>query len=212
VPDSRKDRTIRQTESTVEVSPGENSVIPDSYTNCPSLGAGPSRFLAFNLLRPGVKPNVRLTDMRGEDMRGFFRYAALLAAVALLSPTDGVAQQPPGMVAAVAVAPNTVGWTARARDKPRMPTRPGVMVPAIVTPHEAPGNVSEKRPGKSESKKKDDVDIQTVVDDGAFLLPIWNRGFWGMPPGGLTRYLLPSRAIINIDEVPVQDPVIVNPA
>jgi len=44
------------------------------------------------------------------------------------------------------------------------------------------------------------------------LLPIWNRGFWGMPPGGLTRYLIPSRAIINIDEAPVQDPVIVNPA
>ena len=145
-------------------------------------------------------------------MRGLFRFAALLAAVALLSPTDGVAQQPPGMVAAVAVPPNTVEWTARARDKPRMPMRPGVMVPAIVAPHEAPGNVSEKRPGISESKKEDDFDARTVVNEGAFLLPVWNRGFWGMPPGGLTRCLIPSRVIINIDEVPVQDPVIVNPA
>ena len=41
---------------------------------------------------------------------------------------------------------------------------------------------------------------QAEVDEGAFLLPIWDGGFWGMPPGGLTRFLIPPRGFINPDE------------
>ena len=42
--------------------------------------------------------------------------------------------------------------------------------------------------------------IQAEIDEGAFLLPIWDRGFWPMPPGGLTRRLIPARGFINPDE------------
>jgi len=38
------------------------------------------------------------------------------------------------------------------------------------------------------------------ADGHGFLLRVWNLGFWLMPPGGLTRHLIPTRVIINPDE------------
>jgi hypothetical protein len=46
------------------------------------------------------------------------------------------------------------------------------------------------------------------VDEGAFLWPTWDRGFWLMPPGGLTRYLIPARGLINPDETLARGPVV----
>ena len=143
-------------------------------------------------------------------MRGLARYAALLAAVALLSPESGFAEQPPRVVAAAVGAPGIVVWTARAPDIPRVPARPGVMVPTIEARGEAPRDVSVERPGSSEIKQEDDVDNQAVVDEGAFLRPTWDRGFWLMPPGGLTRFLIPARGFINPEATLATDPVIVN--
>ena len=52
--------------------------------------------------------------------------------------------------------------------------------------------------------------IQGEIDEGAFLLPTWDRGFWVMPPGGLTRHLIPARSFINPDETLASGPVMVN--
>jgi len=35
------------------------------------------------------------------------------------------------------------------------------------------------------------------LDDDAFLFPIWSGTFWIMPPGGLTRHLIPQLMPIN---------------
>ena len=52
--------------------------------------------------------------------------------------------------------------------------------------------------------------IQAGADDDAFLRPVWHRGFWVMPPGGLTRYLIPSRVFINPDVTLAPGPGTVN--
>lgn len=58
----------------------------------------------------------------------------------------------------------------------------------------------------------DEIDVTVTVDfdrseatmveaeQGAFLLPVWNPGFWAMPPGGMTRFLIPSRTFVNPDQ------------
>jgi len=143
-------------------------------------------------------------------MRGIIRYSALLAAVALLFPKFGFAEQPPGMVAPAVGAPNTVAWTFRAPDIPRMPTSPRAMIPKTGPRGEAPGDLIVERPGSSEIKKDGGADIKALVDEGAFLLPTWNRGFWVMPPGGLTRFLMPPRGFINPEQTLPSDPVIVS--
>jgi len=48
------------------------------------------------------------------------------------------------------------------------------------------------------------------VDADAYLLPVLHPGHWAMPPGGLTRFLLPSRALINVDQTLASGPVVVN--
>jgi len=141
-------------------------------------------------------------------VRRLIRCAALIVTVALMTPEVGFAEQPPGMVAASVGAPNTVVWTARAPEIPRIRARPGVMVPTIEAGGRAPRDVSVERPGSSEIKKEDEVEFQAVVDGGAFLLPTWDRGFWLMPPGGLTRFLIPARGFIDPDETLAPGPVI----
>jgi hypothetical protein len=143
-------------------------------------------------------------------MRRLIRFAALLSVVALLSPEYGFAEQPPGRIVAAAGATNTAVWTARAPDIPPISARPGEMVPTIEARGRAPGDLSEERPGRSEIKQDEGADIKALVDDGAFLLPTWNRGFWVMPPGGLTRFLIPPRGFINPEETLPPDPVIVS--
>jgi hypothetical protein len=137
-------------------------------------------------------------------------HAALLGAVVLFSPIDGAAQQSPAMITAAAKAPNTAGWTARARQIPQIPTRPGVIVPKIEAPGGAPSTVGGERPGVAEVKMEDDGGIQAVIDEDLFLLPVWHRGFWAMPPGGITRYLLQPPAPVDPDRTLAADLVMVN--
>ena len=143
-------------------------------------------------------------------MSGLYSFAALLAVLASLVPRYGFAEQPPGMVAAAVGAPNTVAWTSRTPDIPRMPTSPGAMIPKTEPRGEAPGDLIVERPGSSEIKKDGGADIKALVDEGAFLLPTWDRGFWVMPPGGLTRFLIPPRGFINPEQTLPSDPVIVS--
>ena len=142
-------------------------------------------------------------------MRGIIRYSALLAAVALSFPEFGFAEQPPRMVAAAVGAPKTVAWTSRAPDIPRMPASPGAMIPKIGPRGDVPGDRRVERPESFEVKKAGGVTAGAVVDETAFLLPTWDRGFWVMPPGGLTRFLIPARGFINPEETLAADPVIV---
>jgi hypothetical protein len=57
--------------------------------------------------------------------------------------------------------------------------------------------------------KKSDV-TPVKADHSAFLLPVWHPGIWAMPPGGLTRYLIPSQSFVNPDQTLSPGPVIVN--
>ena len=110
-------------------------------------------------------------------MRGLYSFAAVLAALASLAPRYGFSEQPQGMTVAATETPSTVAWTSRAPDFPRMSETPPGAVPTIGGPGE--------RLGSSETKDVGDVEIQPVVNEGSFLLPTWDRGFWLMPPGGL---------------------------
>lgn len=56
----------------------------------------------------------------------------------------------------------------------------------------------------TEPETSDETPVE--ADQGAFLLPVWSPGFWAMPPGGLTRYLFPSRDFVNPDETLVGTP------
>jgi len=92
------------------------------------------------------------------------------------------------MIVPAAESPNTVGRTTRTHDNPSIPTMPGVNVPSLEAPGQAPAKASPERPRNADA------------DEGAFLLPTWDRGFWAMPPGGLTRNLIMPRGFINPDE------------
>ena len=81
-----------------------------------------------------------------------------------------------------------------------MPETPRGAVPTIGGPGE--------RLGSSEMKKVGDVEIQPVVNEGSFLLPTWDRGFWLMPPGGLTRFLIPAPGFVNPEEAFAADSAI----
>jgi hypothetical protein len=133
-------------------------------------------------------------------MKGLIRHLTLLGAAALLFPESGIAEQPQGVAAADVRAPNTVVCTAPTRDSVRMPSRPGVMPPMIEAGGETTRNVGAGGPGSLEITKENDADIEAIGDEGAFLRPTWDRGFWVMPPGGLTRFLLPAPGFINPEE------------
>ena len=143
-------------------------------------------------------------------MRRPYGYAALLIAATLLSPEFGFAEQPQEMVAASAGPQGAVVWAAGAPDFPRMPKRPGVVAPSSEARGEAPRDLGVERSGSSEIKKEDDSPTGAAVGEAAFLLPIWDRGFWLMPPGGLMRFLIPARGFINPEETLAADPVIVD--
>jgi len=140
-------------------------------------------------------------------MRRPYGYAAFLFAATLLYPEFGFAEQPPEMVAASAGPQGAVVWAAGAADFPRMPRRPGVVAPPSGARGEARRDLGVEQPGSLEIKKEDDVNIQAVANKSEFLLPIWDRGFWLMPPGGLTRFLIPTRGFINPEETLAPNPV-----
>jgi hypothetical protein len=58
------------------------------------------------------------------------------------------------------------------------------------------GEITENVVGESAESET----VQGGVEQSAFLLPIWHPGFWAMPPGGMTRFLIPSRTFVNPDE------------
>ena len=141
-------------------------------------------------------------------MRRLIRSVALLSTVALLSPEYGFAEQPSGRIAAAAGAPNTVVWTSREPSLSPMSARPGEMFPTIKARGEAPGDLRVERPGSSEIEKDGGADIKALVNEGSFLLPTWDRGFWLMPPGGLTRFLIPAPGFVNPEEAFAADSAI----
>jgi hypothetical protein len=65
---------------------------------------------------------------------------------------------------------------------------------------EAPQNVGVERCEGLRIDKENATNVQVVVVGGAFLRPTWDRGFWAMPPGGLTRFLLPAPGFINPED------------
>ena len=143
-------------------------------------------------------------------MRGLYSFAAVLAALASLAPRYGFSEQPQGMTVAATETPSTVAWTSRTPDIPRMPTSPGAMIPKTEPRGEARGDLIVERPGSSGIKKDGGADIKALVNEGSFLLPTWDRGFWLMPPGGLTRFLMPPRGFIDPEQTLPSDPVIVS--
>ena len=170
-----------------------------------------NRGISWHLICSNVgDPNFRLMATPGGDMRRLIRFVTLLSVVALLSPEYGFAEQPPRRTVVAAGAPSTVVWTARAPAIPPISARSGKMVPTIEARGRAPGAFSEERPGISDIQRDGGADTEVLVNQGAFLLPTWNRGFWVMPPGGLTRFLIPPPGFINPEETLPPDPVIVS--
>ena len=123
--------------------------------------------------------------------------ASLIACTALFPPQYAAGEEPTGMIVPAPESPNTVGWTTRAHGISSIPTQPCVNAPRV-------GGHTDDSLGEAAIAVTADSGgcetIQTEVDEGAFLLPTWDRGFWVMPPGGLTRYLIPARGFINPDE------------
>jgi hypothetical protein len=108
--------------------------------------------------------------------------------VALLPLQNAAGDEPAVMIVPAPASPNTVGGTIWTHDNPSIPTKPREIVSSLETPGLPAARVSSEPPRKAEA------------DEGAFLLPTWDRGFWVMPPGGLTRFLLPAPGFINPDE------------
>ena len=133
--------------------------------------------------------------------------ASLIACTALFPPQYAASEEPAGMILPAPESPNTGGWTTRAQDNPSIPTQPSVNAPQIG------GHTVDLLGEFAIAVTADSGGCETSqveVDEGACLLPIWDRGFWVMPPGGLTRYLIPARGFINPDETLASGPVMVN--
>jgi hypothetical protein len=140
----------------------------------------------------------------GDDVRGPILGVSLIACAALFHPQPAAGEGPAGVIVPAAETPRSARWMSRAQDNRQIPKRPKKIDPAIGAPGGVPSNVNVRPTGNTEITKEVDPDIQPETGEGEFLLPTWDRGFWVMPPGGLTRFLLPSPGLINIDEVPVR--------
>jgi len=112
----------------------------------------------------------------------------LIACAGLFPLQNASGEEPAGMTLAAPASPNTIGRTIWAHGNPSIPTKPDVVVPPFETPGQPAAALSPERPRDVEG------------DEGAFLLPTRDRGFWVMPPGGLTRFLIPPRGFINPEE------------
>ncbi len=66
---------------------------------------------------------------------------------------------------------------------------------AFVRPADSVDNIAVTC--SNDSDESETAPVETDADE--FLLPVWNPGFWAMPPGGLTRYLIPSRTFVDPD-------------
>ena len=148
-------------------------------------------------------------------MRGPIVCASLIAYTALFPPQIAAGEEPTGRIVRAPQSPNTVGWTTRAHDNPSIPSKRSVKVPSVEAPGKPPliGGHAVGSPGEiaiTVTAQLGGCDtIPAEVDEGAFLRPTWDRGFWVMPPGGLTRFLIPARTFINPDETLAPGPVVV---
>ena len=82
----------------------------------------------------------------------------------------------------------------------RMPVARKMRVQTIEANGEKPGESSVEQSASSEIENSDVMATEALIDEGALLLPTWDRGFWAMPPGGLTRFLIPPRGFINPEQ------------
>jgi hypothetical protein len=121
--------------------------------------------------------------------------ASLIVIAALLSPQHGVADEPTGTIVPAPGSSIDSGWRNRAQANQPIPTQSRL---------KEASNKSSARPSEIERSAKagfadpgESGAIQTEDDSGAFLLPVWDRGFWVMPPGGMTRRLLPAPGFVN---------------
>jgi hypothetical protein len=134
-------------------------------------------------------------------------YAALVAATVVFSSVNAFAQQLPPMIASAAGAPLADGWSERAPRVSRAPARPVVVVPTEEALGKVPPTIGvEKREG-AEVKKEVDCGIHDVIGEDTFLLAVRHHGFWAMPPGGFTRYLIGRPIPINPDST-LADPLV----
>lgn len=90
--------------------------------------------------------------------------------------------------------PSTCAWNTPARNNP-----------PIARPGQPLANVSAEPPRAAELTMDSGNPVREEGDEGAFLLPVWDPGFWILAPGGLTRRLLPSGGFINPDQTLAPD-------
>jgi hypothetical protein len=145
------------------------------------------------------EPEFTAHSREGDEMKALFSHAGALAAAVILCSELGMAQNPPASAVAVnaprtrAMVDRTSGYQG-ARAKPVMNR----------TPNERARDTSLEPPGRKELTVDEVVEPLETEGAAAILRPTWDRGFWVLPPGGLTRFLIPSRAIINVDVAPVK--------
>ena len=131
-------------------------------------------------------------------MKALLRHAGALALAAMLCPELGMAQNPPVVAVAVnapkprTLADRTPGYQG-GRAKPGMN---GI-------PNKRARDTNLEALDRPEFTDYEDDEHRATEDAAPMLRPTWDRGFWVLPPGGLTRFLIPSRAIINVDVTPV---------
>lgn len=143
---------------------------------------------------------------RGDDVKRPIIHSALLVAVVSLFPTSAGAQQRPAVNPAAASSPNTIRQTVVVRHSPEMMKEPGIVIPWAGSPGLGPLHFAPEWSERTAAARKEDGDAVEVKGDEAFLLPVWHFGFWAMPPGGLTRFLISPPTPVDIEDRLAPDP------
>ena len=132
-------------------------------------------------------------------MKGPVVCGGLLVAVALIVPQSAAADDPFGATVSGYASTVNSGRPVRIPDNPEMPTRPREMRPMKQAPSWPP---AEFRPRCDEIAPGGigDTPVAAEAGEAEMLRPIWSPGVFFFPPGGLTRYLFPSRAFINVEQ------------
>ena len=166
----------------------------------------PTRYVLALIL---LLKKVDTGNKRGDGVKVSIVCASLIASATLFPPQIIAGEEPAGMIVPTSHSPNTIGWTTRTYDKP-LTSAPGQ--PPVITSPERPPRVGIKairdttvpaEPPQIDGRER----AQVETDMGEFLLPVWDRGFWLMPPGGMTRWLIIPRGFINPDQTLANDPV-----
>ena len=128
-----------------------------------------------------------------------------LVAWATLIPSLGAAgERPLGMELPTAERSYAFDSMNRPPDNPAAP-KGWAHVPADDSPGRpaAPAEEIQRPPAElevgSNTEPGDTDPTQATMDESAFVVPTWSGVFWIMPPGGMTRFLIPQRMPINPD-------------